>query len=91
MRKAFVALFLLAAGAGFASASYAQDNVSGVDFSVKRVTAGQGTSASSVFGTANSNCVAVACDTVWVGHSNSGPGGAFLGVSIGGNGSPDTA
>jgi len=26
------ALFLLAVGAGFASASYAQDNVSGVDF-----------------------------------------------------------
>ena len=55
MRKAFVALFLLAVGAGFASASYAQDNVSGVDFGAKRAIAGQ-TSASSVFGTANSNC-----------------------------------
>ena len=70
MRKAFVALFLLAVGAGFASASYAQDNVSGVDFAAKRAIAGQGSTASSVFGTANSNCVGVSCDTVWVGHSN---------------------
>ena len=58
MRKAFVALFLLAVGAGFASASYAQDNVSGLDFGAKRAIAGQ-TSASSVFGTANSNCAGV--------------------------------
>jgi hypothetical protein len=85
MRKAFVALFLLAVGAGFASASYAQDNVPGVELGAKRAIAGQSRTASSVFGTANSNCVAVTCDTVWVGHSNSGPGGAFLGVSIGGN------
>ena len=90
MRKAFVALFLLAVGAGFASASYAQDNVSGVDFAAKRAIAGQGSTASSVFGTANSNCVGVSCDTVWVGHSNSGPGGAFLGVGVGGNWDFDT-
>ena len=89
MRKAFVALFLLAVGAGFASASYAQDNVSGLDFGAKRAIAGQ-SSASSVFGTANSNCAGVTCDTVWVGHSNSGPGGAFIGVSIGGNWDFDT-
>src|SRR5262245_38013715 len=36
------------------------------------------------FGTANSNCPGVACDTVWVGHKSSGPGGAFLGVGVGG-------
>jgi hypothetical protein len=33
---------------------------------------------------ANSNCAQSTCDTVWVGHSNAGPGGAFLGVGIGG-------
>jgi hypothetical protein len=36
------------------------------------------------FSTANSNCAGTACDTVWVGHTNSGPGGNFLGVGIGG-------
>ena len=24
------------------------------------------------------------CDTVWIGHSNAGPGGAFLGIQVGG-------
>jgi hypothetical protein len=33
---------------------------------------------------ANSNCPQATCDTVWVGHAASGPGGAFLGVGIGG-------
>src|SRR4029078_10926442 len=33
---------------------------------------------------ANANCPQATCDTVWVGHSSSGPGGAFLGVGIGG-------
>ena len=33
---------------------------------------------------ANSNCPQATCDTVWVGHSSSGPGGAFLGVGVGG-------
>ena len=42
------------------------------------------------FSTANSNCAGAACDTVWVGHSNSGPGGAFLGVGVGGNWDFDT-
>jgi len=28
-----------------------------------------------VFGTANSSCLGAACDTVWVGHNSSGPGG----------------
>jgi len=32
----------------------------------------------------NSNCPQATCDTVWVGHSSSGPGGAFLGVGVGG-------
>jgi hypothetical protein len=40
--------------------------------------------ASSVFGTANTNCAGAACDTVWLGHSASGPGGSFLGVGVGG-------
>ncbi|MGH7726163.1 MAG: FlgD immunoglobulin-like domain containing protein [Candidatus Eiseniibacteriota bacterium] len=34
--------------------------------------------------TSNSNCPQAQCDTVWVGHSNTGPGGAFLGVGVGG-------
>jgi hypothetical protein len=41
-------------------------------------------SAAAPFGTANSNCAGSECDTVWVGHSNAGPGGAFLGVGVGG-------
>ena len=28
----------------------------------------------------NANCPQATCDTVWVGHSSSGPGGAFLGI-----------
>jgi hypothetical protein len=38
----------------------------------------------------NSNCPQAACDTVWVGHSSSGPGGAFLGVGVGGMWDYDT-
>jgi len=45
---------------------------------------------SSVFSTSNSNCPGASCDTVWVGHSNAGPGGAFLGVGVGGNWDFDT-
>jgi len=36
------------------------------------------------FGTSNSNCAGSACDTVWIGHGNAGPGGAFLGVTASG-------
>jgi hypothetical protein len=36
------------------------------------------------FTTANANCPDVTCDTVWVGHSSAGPGGAYLGVGVGG-------
>jgi len=90
MRQAFVALFLLAAGTGLASVSFAQDNVAGVEPGIMRVLPGKSGPGSSVFGTANSNCIATTCDTVWVGHSNSGPGGAFLGVSVGGNWDFDT-
>src|SRR5439155_1425130 len=36
------------------------------------------------FRTANSNCVGSQCDTVWVGHLSSGPGGPFMGVGVGG-------
>ena len=36
------------------------------------------------FATANSNCAGAECDTVWIGHSSAGPGGAFLGVGVGG-------
>jgi hypothetical protein len=42
------------------------------------------------FGAANSDCPQATCDTVWVGHSSSGPGGAFLGVGVGGTWDFDT-
>jgi hypothetical protein len=48
----------------------------------KAVRAEAGTGAG--FSTANSNCAGAACDTVWIGHSASGPGGSFLGVGVGG-------
>ena len=35
-------------------------------------------------GVANSNCAGTECDTVWIGHRQRGPGGAFLGVGVGG-------
>jgi hypothetical protein len=38
----------------------------------------------------NSNCPQATCDTVWVGHSSSGPGGTFLGVGVGGRWDYDT-
>lgn len=34
--------------------------------------------------TASSNCAGAECDTVWIGHSSTGPGGAYLGVGVGG-------
>ena len=58
MRKAFVALLLLAVGGGLASAAYAQENVSGLEPGVVRAISGQSKTGTGVFGTANSNCVA---------------------------------
>ena len=40
--------------------------------------------APSAFQAANSSCVGAQCDTVWVGHLSSGPGGPFMGVGVGG-------
>ena len=40
--------------------------------------------ADGTFPTSSSNCAGAACDTVWIGHSSAGPGGAFLGVHVGG-------
>ena len=82
MRKALVAFLLLAVSVGVAPAAFAQDNASRVELGIVRAISGQSKTGSGVFGTANSNCVATTCDTVWVGHSSSGPGGAYLGVSI---------
>jgi hypothetical protein len=79
MRKAFVAVLLLALGAGSASAAELADEP-GIIKALHRGPASSG----SAFGTANSNCAGATCDTVWVGHSNAGPGGAFLGVGVGG-------
>ncbi len=81
MRKAFIAVLLLAIGATTASAAVESTSS---DPEIVRALRGGSSAGGSAFGTANSNCVAASCDTVWVGHSNAGPGGAFLGVSIGG-------
>jgi hypothetical protein len=83
MRKAFVAFLLLAVSVGFAPASHAQDNVSGTEPGIVKSLASTTHAGSGTFGTANSSC-GTPCDTVWIGHSNSGPGGAFLGISVGG-------
>jgi hypothetical protein len=36
------------------------------------------------FSVSNASCGGSECDTVWIGHSAAGPGGAFLGVHVGG-------
>lgn len=54
------------------------------DLGVEKAAPRQTRAAASTFGVSNSNCPGAACDTVWVGHSNAGPGGAFLGVRVGG-------
>ena len=84
MRKAFVALLLLAVSVGLAPAAHAQENVSGVEPGIVKALGSVNRAGTGSFGTANSNCVPATCDTVWIGHSNSGPGGAFLGVAAGG-------
>ncbi|MEP7027898.1 MAG: hypothetical protein ABI960_04815, partial [Candidatus Eisenbacteria bacterium] len=88
MRKAFVALLLLAVSVGVAPAAYAQENVSGVEPGIVKAMSGQSKANSGVFGTSGSVRPGIAVsDTVWVGHSNTGSGGnepTFLGVSVGG-------
>ena len=86
MRKAFVAVLLLALGASTASAGEALSPEPSI---VKALRSGPAISGGA-FGTANSNCAAATCDTVWVGHSNAGAGGAFLGVGVGGKWDFDT-
>jgi hypothetical protein len=63
--------------------AHASDEFPDPDPVVGRIVPRAGTAAGA-FATANSNCAGAACDTVWVGHSNAGPGGAFLGVGVGG-------
>lgn len=87
MRKASVAVLLLALGATAASAGVE----SGLEHEPGIVKAMRGPSVGAgAFGTANSNCAAASCDTVWIGHSSAGPGGAFLGVGVGGKWDFDT-
>ena len=54
------------------------------DASVVRAISRGPAAGSGTFGTANSNCAGAECDTVWIGHSSAGPGGAYLGVGVGG-------
>jgi hypothetical protein len=88
MRKAFVAVLLLALGATGASAGV--EGLSTDDLSIVRSLRTGSSAGAGAFGTANSNCAAATCDTVWVGHSNTGAGGAFLGVGVGGKWDFDT-
>ena len=69
MRKAFIAVLLLAVGATGASAGVeSPERDLGIVKALRPTSAG-----GSAFGTANSNCAGAACDTVWIGHSNAGP------------------
>src|SRR5262245_36883329 len=88
MRKAFVAVLLLALGATGASAGV--EGLATDDLGIVRSLRTGSSAGAGAFGTANSNCPAATCDTVWVGHSNSGAGGAFLGVGVGGKWDFDT-
>jgi len=62
---------------------HAQESAPEADLPLVRTLPAPGARAGA-FSTANSNCPDASCDTVWVGHSNTGPGGAFLGTSVGG-------
>ena len=86
MRRALLPLLLSLAGL-FPSlaASAGLEAPAHDDIPVTRATPGAfAPGRSGGFGLANSNCASATCDTVWVGHRSSGPGGAFLGVGAGG-------
>jgi hypothetical protein len=83
MRKAFVAVMLLALGATTASAGVEAPPTDDLGI-VKAIRHGS-TAGGARFGTAATmNPDPGGCDTVWVGHNNTGPGGAFLGVGVNG-------
>src|SRR5688572_9138515 len=77
----FVALAILALAPGLASANEPVETEAPI---VRPVHRGLSAPGGAGHGAANSNCAGAACDTVWVGHSSAGPGGAFLGVGVGG-------
>jgi hypothetical protein len=81
MRRHFqaVATFLLLACPALAAGQ--EDVATDLPFGQPIIARSAGASGGSL---SNSNCPQATCDTVWVGHSNSGPGGAFLGVGVGG-------
>jgi len=79
-RPLFLALALTLAP----TLAIAQGEESVPDFTISRPLVPLQRAAPGSNGVANSNCPQSTCDTVWVGHSNSGPGGAFLGVGAGG-------
>jgi hypothetical protein len=54
------------------------------DLPVQRILPGRPSPGPGGFRASNSDCPQATCDTVWVGHSSSGPGGAFLGIGVGG-------
>jgi hypothetical protein len=80
-RTMIVALFALAA---VPAVSHADDPGSMRDMPMRRPAARPSASLGETAPGSNSGCAGSACDTVWVGHSNAGPGGAFLGVGVGG-------
>jgi len=82
MRKAFVAVLLLALGATTASA--AVEGAASSDPGIVRASRGGSSAGGSSFGTAGRGDLSATADTVWIGHSAAGAGGAFLGVGVGG-------
>ncbi len=81
-RILMVALFLFAGSTAHAALLGESGSDEPKDFLKK--SASRSTSAGVSGQTNNASCAGPACDTLWVGHSNSGPGGAFLGVGVGG-------
>jgi len=79
-RTLTVALFMLSLAPLAARAD--DGNVRELPF--RKLVTSSGAAGEGAFSTANSNCAGAACDTVWVGHKSSGPGGNFLGVGVGG-------
>ena len=72
MRKAFVAVLLLALGATTASA--AAEGVATSDPGVVRALRGGSSAGGSELGTAGRGSLSATADTVWIGHGNAGPG-----------------
>src|SRR5260221_6416410 len=80
---AFSALIALVAVVAATSPARAGDTLD-PEPSIQQALPARAPAAAGPWATANSSCVGSQCDTVWVGHLSSGPGGPFMGVGVGG-------